>query len=130
MAGKKRKAKRSRRKSARPMQVVSLKSALHMVKQAERRIRARRIKRNPCNPFLECGDMEKNPLRHFPKLKGRGRPAKTRKWTIAMKLANGEVREKTFKATKELAYARAQRRIASGTYDGKKVAEVVLDDGR
>lgn len=130
MAAKK-KARKSARKAsrkARPMQVVSLKSALHMVRQAERRIRARRFKRNP---EMECDELEmSNPLRHFPKLQGKGRPAKVRKWTLAMRLANGQVREKTFKSTKEVAYARAQQRIKSGTFDGQKVAHVVLDDGR
>ena len=131
MAAKTKKS-RGRRKSAKPMQVVSLKSVLHLLRSAEHRIEARRMPRRRRNPdsLDTFEDMEENPIRHFPKMKGRGRPPKMRKWTVAMKLADGSVREKSFRATKELAYARAQRRIAQGTYDGKKVVEVVVDDGR
>lgn len=132
MAAKRKKSRKSPRKAARkakPMQVVSLKSALHMVRQAERRIRARRMTRR--NPDYECDELTmSNPIRHFPKMKGRGRPAKTRTYKLGMRLADGTIRLAKFKSTHEVAYARAQRRIAKGTHDGKKVVEVILDDGR
>lgn len=131
MAGKK---KKKGRKSSRPMKVVSLKSALHMVAQASRRIRARQIRRrNPDDVDLSDLDIESNPLRHFPRMKGRGRPAKKRKWTMVTRFSNGAIAEKTFKATQWDANMMAARvaRKEHATPSGKsRVVEIMLDDGR
>ncbi len=130
MAGKK-KGKKSGRKA--PMKVVSLKTALHMVRQAQHRIAARGFKRrrNPDDDELDDSIRNPgNPLRHFPKLKGKGRPAHKRKWDMVTRLANGMIAEKTFKATKDQAYRKAQRLLTNGkSYEGSTIKEIILDDG-
>lgn len=78
-------------------------------------------RKNPCN----CA----NPLMHVPKLKGRGRPAKKRKWDMVTRLRNGMIAEKRFTATKEQATAMAQR-VLRRKFHGSAVAEIILDDGK
>lgn len=114
---------KKKKKRAKAMQVVSLKSALHMVRTASKRIKARRIRkrRNP----IGC---DSNPLRHFPKMKGRGRPAKIKTWNMVTRLANGMVAEKPpFRATKEQAHALAGR-VMKRKFHGSRVKEIILED--
>lgn len=80
-------------------------------------------KSNPCTP-------KSNPVRHFPKLKGRGRPSKLRTWEMTTVLTNGAVAVRSgLKATKEQAAAKAQK-ILGKRFKGKRVKEVILDDGK
>jgi hypothetical protein len=79
-------------------------------------------KANPCN-------LRANPLRHFPKLKGRGRPSKVRSFELTTVLKGGAVAVKKFKGTKDSIYAKAQR-IMKRKFHGKPVKEVIVDDGR
>lgn len=82
-----------------------------------------------CAAIRALGNRRKNPVRHFPKMKGRGRPAKTKKWDMVTRLTDGKIAEKSFRATQSEAYAMA-RRIARRTFHGKRVAEIILDDGK
>ena len=109
--------KKKKKRSAKPMKVVSLASALHMVRQAEHRIAARGYPRK--NPD--------NPLRHFPKLKGRGRPQKKKLFEMVTRLANGMVAEKKFRATRQEAHAMANR-ILKRKFEGSPVVEIMLED--
>ena len=84
--------------------------------------------KNPCNPCSNPYGVE-NPLRHFPSLKGRGRPAHKRKFDMVTRLVNGDIYQKTFTDTVRNAQARARRRMLT-PHKGVKVAEVILDDGR
>jgi len=110
-------AKASGRKA---MKVVSLKSALHMVKRAERAIAVRGIKR-------------KNPLKHFPKMPGRGRPEKERTFEITTVLHGGAVAQRKVKGTWG-SVAKGVNRIMQKrhkTSSGMKaVKEILVDDGR
>jgi hypothetical protein len=73
---------------------------------------------------------KKNPVRHFPKMKGRGRPAKVKTWEMTTVLTNGAVAVRSgLKATREQAAARAQK-ILGRKFQGKRVRELILDDGR
>lgn len=71
----------------------------------------------------------KNPLRHFPKLKGRGRPTKLKTWELTTVLSNGAVGRSSMRATTEQAHAKANQ-ILKKRYMGKKVREVIVDDGK
>jgi len=119
-----RKKKASRK--AKPMQVVSLKAALHMVKTAERRIRARKMPRK--NPELGCGPMP-NPKRHYPKLEGRGRPQKKRTFKLTTELSNGAKGHSKMRGTRSQAEVLVNR-ILRKRYMGKAVKQVILDDGK
>lgn len=79
-------------------------------------------RKNPC----ECGP---NPLMHFPKLKGRGRPAIKRKWDIVIQLKNGKIAERRISATKPEATSIAQALLRK-KFHGSPVSKVVLDDGK
>lgn len=71
-----------------------------------------------------------NPLRHYPKLKGRGRPTKLKTWEMTTVLTNGAVAVRSgLKATSEQAAKRAQV-ILKKRFHGKRVREVLLDDGK
>lgn len=73
---------------------------------------------------------KKNPVRHFPKLKGRGRPTKLKTWEMTTVLANGRVAVRSgLKATKEQAFKKANS-LLGRKFHGSKVREVILDDGR
>jgi len=73
---------------------------------------------------------KKNPVRHFPKLKGRGRPTKLKTWEMTTVLSNGAVAVRSgLKATTEQAHKRADA-ILKKRFKGRKVREVILDDGR
>lgn len=69
----------------------------------------------------------KNPLRHFPKLLGRGRPEKLRKIEMTTIMGDGRAFQKTLIATKSKAYAQAQRVMMKGI-GGKPVREIMVDD--
>lgn len=121
MARKKKSAKR-----AKPMQVVSLKAALHMVKTAERRIRARKMPKR--NPEIGCGPAP-NPKRHYPKLAGRGRPEKKRAFKLTTELSNGAKGHSKMRGTRSQAETLVNR-IMRKRYMGKTVKQVILDDGK
>lgn len=115
MATRRKKATKRRAVSRKAVKVVSLSTALKMVKKA---------KANPCG-----GAAKANPKRHFPKLAGRGRPTKVRTFKLTTVLSNGAKGHSSIKTTHDKAHAEANR-ILKKTFQGKKVREVILDDGR
>lgn len=120
--------KKKSTKRAKPMQVVSLKAALHMVKTAERRIRARKMPRR--NPEIGCGP---NPLRHFPLLAGRGRPSKPRKFEITTVFQGGSVAHQTVHGTWGSITKGVNRIMAKKhktPHGVKAVKEILVDDGK
>lgn len=120
-----RKGGKKYRKGGKSYKVVSLRAALRAVRQAESRIKARGRYRRRKNPLLECG----NPLRHFPKLEGRGRPPHARKWWMVSRYADGRVVESRFTDTVRMAHQRARLKYMDEHKTGGLV-EILLDDGR
>jgi hypothetical protein len=114
MATRRKKASKRRATPRKAVKVVSLSTALKMVKKA---------KANP------CGGAKANPKRHFPKLAGRGRPTKVRTFKLTTVLSNGAKGHASIRTTHDKAHAEANR-ILKKTFQGKKVREVILDDGR
>ncbi len=103
-------------KAKAPMQVVSLKNVLSLLDTTKNRISARKMTR-------------KNPLRHFPKIEGLGRPEKERAFQMTTVLGNGQIAQKTVRTTKSRAYAQANRMLTK-RFNGSQVKEIMVDDGR